>query len=170
MLIHGMSRRKNRPPTPTYQSWRAMKTRCTTKTSSQYHRYGGAGISICSEWLTFENFLADMGERPPGTSIDRIDNTKGYFKENCRWATAKTQARNRKLKIGDRQVYGPFQLKEKRSERGPQQRNRSGVVGVYWNAETNSWRVSKKIDGRNIYLGLYPTIEEAKAAYDAYHR
>ena len=87
---HGMSR------TSTYLSWLAMVRRCTDINSSNYGRYGGAGISVCGRWKSFENFLDDMGERPANTSIDRVDNSRGYEPGNCRWATATTQARNQR--------------------------------------------------------------------------
>lgn len=82
---------------PTMMSWYGMIMRCTQPSNGAYSRYGGSGISVCDRWLKFENFLEDMGERPLGKmSIDRIDNTLGYFKENCRWASYKTQNNNRK--------------------------------------------------------------------------
>lgn len=79
-----------------YQVWNAMKMRCTNPKHKQYSYYGGRGITVCEKWLTFEGFLADMGRRPEGErySLDRIDNSKGYYKENCRWATPKQQNNN----------------------------------------------------------------------------
>jgi len=80
---------------PIYNIWDKMKARCLNKNNPAYKYYGGRGIKICDRWLnSFENFLEDMGERPSRSSVDRIDNNKGYFKENCRWATWHQQSRN----------------------------------------------------------------------------
>lgn len=79
---------------PTYMSWVAMVSRCTRPGATKYAQYGGRGITVIDEWTDFANFLRDMGERPEGTSIDRIDGKLGYFKENCRWATSRQQMDN----------------------------------------------------------------------------
>ncbi len=81
---------------PTYVSWRLMWNRCKRRKNHNYYRYGGAGITVCDRWRSFESFLEDMGEKPEGCSIDRIDGTGNYTPENCRWATRKQQQRNRK--------------------------------------------------------------------------
>lgn len=80
--------------TRTYVSWAMMKNRCSNPNYRRFDRYGGRGVSYCESWAQFETFLADMGERPPGLSLDRIDNDKGYSKENCRWATQSEQGTN----------------------------------------------------------------------------
>lgn len=80
---------------PEYKIWSAMIQRCTNPNSQNYHRYGGRGVRVCERWLKFENFLADMGERPDGTTLDRVDNDGNYEVTNCRWATRETQYRNR---------------------------------------------------------------------------
>ena len=82
-----------------YASWKGMKDRCYRKTTREYKRYGGRGIRVCLRWHTFENFLADMGRPPAGHSIDRIDGDGNYEPGNCRWATPKQQARNRRNNV-----------------------------------------------------------------------
>jgi hypothetical protein len=83
--------------TGTYRTWCMMKNRCSNPNSNRFQYYGGRGITVCLAWKSnFKNFLRDMGDRPDGMTIDRINNDKGYFKENCRWADKKTQSRNRR--------------------------------------------------------------------------
>lgn len=79
-----------------FRSWESMKQRCLNPKSPDYHRYGAKGVTICDRWRnSFENFLADMGERPEGTSLDRYPNKHGnYEPNNCRWATPSEQQRN----------------------------------------------------------------------------
>lgn len=91
---HGHARRGKE--TSTHRIWYQMLERCENPNAEAYRLYGGRGLTVCTEWHMFENFLRDMGERPKGRSIDRIDNDKGYEKANCRWADRITQARNKR--------------------------------------------------------------------------
>ena len=72
-------------PSPTYNSWQCMKKRCLNPKATKYHRYGGRGVQVCERWLTFENFLADMGERPEGTTLGRHGDKGDYEPGNCSW-------------------------------------------------------------------------------------
>lgn len=85
---HGLSN------TRVHNIWSGMKARCNREQDASYHKYGGRGINYCESWEKFENFYNDMGNPPEGFSLDRIDNNKGYCRENCRWTDVKTQARN----------------------------------------------------------------------------
>lgn len=88
-----------------YGSWRHMLERCLCKTSDHYAGYGARGIKVCKRWLKFENFLADMGERPEGKSLDRRNNNGNYTKKNCRWATQREQTQNTRVsKLNPRKV------------------------------------------------------------------
>jgi len=85
---HGMSK------TAIFKSWISMISRCRTVTDKNYAQYGGRGITVCDRWLKFENFYADMGQRPEGMQLDRIDNDKGYSPDNCRWVTPRENVLN----------------------------------------------------------------------------
>ena len=88
--------------TPTYRSWIEMRRRCRAKPGRvEYERYVMRGIKVCKRWDKFENFLADMGVRPPGLTLDRKHNSKGYSPSNCRWATHSEQALNRRTRSYD---------------------------------------------------------------------
>ena len=91
---HGNAHRKKH--SGAYVSWYGMLTRCENPKSTSYAYYGGRGVTVCTEWHDFQNFLRDMGERPHGWTLDRVDTEGGYCRENCRWATRKQQSQNRR--------------------------------------------------------------------------
>lgn len=113
-----------------YQAWRSMKNRCTNPNSKDYENYGARGIEICAEWGDYEAFLRDMGPCPAGLQLDRIDNDKGYCKENCRWATKSAQMLNRRLFPS----------------------NRSGLTGVSFHKRLHRWYANCQEDGRQLTL------------------
>lgn len=94
---HGCSPRVG--ASQTYHIWESMRSRCLCPTDKRYSAYGGSGILVCERWADFSNFLEDMGEKPEGMTLDRIDGTLGYTKENCRWATTMEQVCNRSVSI-----------------------------------------------------------------------
>lgn len=128
--------------TDTYSIWSGIIQRCTNPNATKYLLYGGNGVTVCDRWLKFENFLEDMGERPEGLSINRINGSKVYSKETCEWTTYSVQSYDQKM----------------RSD------NTSGVIGVYWNKRQNVWSARIDKDGKSIWLGNFKTLDDAKIA------
>ncbi len=138
-------RKRTRTKHPLYATWNRMRDRCNNPNHHAYHLYGGRGIKVCQEWDEFWQFVEDMGERPEGLQLDRIDNDAGYSKDNCRWASKKQQARNRKLK----------------------EDNVSGHRGVSWYSKTGKWLANIKVDGKSYSLGYYDDLNQAVEARQA---
>jgi len=95
-VTHGHARNRTVGRSPTYNSWRAMRERCYYPTHPRYIDYGGRGVLVCDRWRQFDAFLEDMGVRPDGMTLDRIDVNDHYYPANCRWATPLQQRWNRR--------------------------------------------------------------------------
>lgn len=132
-VTHGMSY------TPTWKVWTSMINRAYYYTSSHSFYYKEKGISVCSEWVeSFDNFYKDMGEKPEGLTLERIDNLKGYYKENCRWDTRSRQSSNR-----------------------GNCRNSSGRLGLSYDNEKDKWRVILIVNKKRIEGGRFSSKEAA---------
>lgn len=128
----------------TYDIWYNMKRRCLDPSHDRYVDYGQKGITVCEDWLDFKKFLADMGPRPPGYTLDRRYNHLGYSKENCRWVTITEQALNK----------------------GTRKDNTSGKKGVSWHTQRQKWRAVGTKNGITISLYFGDSYEDAVAARD----
>lgn len=92
-----MRRGEQRPPE--YIAWAAMKKRCNNPADPSYHNYGGRGIRVCERWEWYDNFIADMGPRSDGMTLERLDNDKDYSPDNCVWTTHKHQHNNKRTNV-----------------------------------------------------------------------
>jgi hypothetical protein len=124
-----------------YNTWRAMMRRCYNAKDKDYKRYGGVGVTVCPEWHDYLNFAADMGEPEGVQTLDRIDPYGNYNKENCRWASMPTQARNTRVRAT----------------------TKSGVTGVT-NVYKNKWMAKITVSKKAFYSAVYDSLEEAAAA------
>lgn len=125
---HGMS------STRTYKSWESMRQRCQNPRSDGFPNYGGRGIAVCDRWQSFELFFADMGERPQGPTLGRIDNEKGYFPGNVEWQDARKQALNTR-----RTVFLIVDGKRVKTDEAA----RLGVNVANWRAREHNTKVRK---------------------------
>jgi len=139
-MKHGMYK------TSTYVSWVCLRRRCR---GSGHWKYTDKLISYCPSWNDFTIFYSDMGERPSGTTIDRIDNSKGYYKENCRWATPKQQGVNRDLPLTN-------------------SNNKSGHTGIHWDKDRNKWYVQVRRNNKTTALGRFAFLEQAIAVRETW--
>jgi hypothetical protein len=147
-LTHGESD----PPTPEYEAWHQMKSRCLNSKDKRFKDYGGRGIAICERWQnSYEMFLADMGRRPsPQHSLDRFPNNDGdYEPTNCRWATRSEQQQNKRVGI-------------------LMNTNTSGVPGVSYYSQTDRWEAYHWNKSRKIRLVYFGTFDQAVAARKAW--
>lgn len=120
-----------------YKTWDMMIQRCSNPKHTNYKYYGARGITVCDRWLrSFKSFYDDMGDRPQGMTLDRKDVNKGYYKDNCRWATRTLQSINQRP-----------------------QKNSSGYAGIYSSGSKWAARFREK------YIGLYPSKQQASEAY-----
>ena len=146
--------------TPEYRSWNAMRHRCLFPSNIGYANYGGRGIKVCDEWeASFAAFLRDMGTRPRGTTLDRLDNDGPYCKDNCRWSTPKEQRDNQRAYKPRRQ-----QLMSKlptSGYRGVEEHFKAPSVRKGW-ARNGRWAATFR--GKRI--GFFKTAENAATAWN----
>lgn len=119
----------------TRRVWRSMQARCGNPKSGSYQRYGARGVAVCERWSEFANFQADMGWRPPGKTIDRRDNARGYEPGNCRWATRAEQDRNKRTNVYVAYAGERILLIDLAAKVGVPYSNLSSRIRLGWSAE-----------------------------------
>lgn len=142
MKKHGQTSRKG--STPVYYTWLGMKARCLAKTHKAYPNYGGRGITICDKWLEFIGFYEDMGDRPNGHTLDRINVDGNYEKSNCRWATKIVQQMNMVERINKTSIH----------------------KGVCWKSDRKKWKAYISVKRKQIHLGYFDDENDAALAYN----
>jgi hypothetical protein len=146
-LRHGHARHGKR--SPEYFSWSSMVSRCTDPKRDSFNKYGARGISVCERWNpdrdgSFDNFLADMGPRPKGKTLDRIDPDKNYEPANCRWSTSRIQTHNQRKRSNTTSHFRGVSFYK---------RDKKFVAGITANDKT-------------VYLGSFISEVDAAEAYD----
>lgn len=154
-MTHGHSRRGARHPL--YGMWNHMTRRCLAPSADGYESYGGRGISVCDRWLGcdgFANFIADVGERPPGTSLDRINVNGNYEPANVRWATPKQQARNKRNTVVSLEMEREIRV---RLDRGERQADIARSLGVAAKPVYTVARLAR--------LEVQPSVDDGQSAF-----
>jgi hypothetical protein len=124
-----------------------MKARCTNLNDQNYYNYGGRGILLCDRWFAFDNFFADMGHPPPGMTLERLDNNKGYNPDNCVWASREAQARNKRTNVWVELDGGPMILADALRRVGKSmsaERYRMKKFNLTYQEVFESWLLQKK--------------------------